>query len=446
MAGGKPNRHSNAVLAAFAGPCLPFAALGLPLVVHLPAFYAESVGLPLAVVGIAFTVVKLLDILVDPLLGSAMDRTRSKFGRFKPWLAAGVPLLMIATFFLFLPAGDSIAYMTFWLLAVYVGFSIAVVGQTGWAATLSPDYDQRSRIYGWWQAGNILGVLLVLIIPVVITQQGGSQADGVAGMAVFIIALLPITIGIALWKVPEPKVTVESHAKLSDYMEFFRLTSVRRLLLCDLFFGLAPGITGALALFYMKYAKGMAEDQANILIFCYFAAGLVGAPIWTWLATKIGKHRALAASGVAFTVAYVGVWFAPAGSFPLLILSMVCVGIPYAASALLLRAMMADVSDEDKLTSGQDRTGMLYALLTATSKAGFALAVGLTYIPLQMAGFDKTPGAVNGEDAIFVLKVLFVVLPMILLVIASWIIWTYPLDEKRQEVIRAQLEARAEAG
>lgn len=441
-----PSRPSNLTLAAFAGPCLPFAALGLPLVVHLPAFYAESVGLPLALVGVVFTTVKLLDILVDPLLGSAMDRTRSRFGRFKPWLALGTPLLMLATWFLFLPPeGAGRGYLTFWLLAVYIGFSIAVVGQTGWAATLSPDYDQRSRIYGWWQAGNILGVLMVLVLPVAVTASGGTQAQGVAAMAIFIIVLLPITIGIALWKVPEPCITTETHAKLRDYIGFFKLTSVRRLMLCDLFFGLAPGITGALALFYFKAAKGMAEDQANILIFFYFAAGLAGAPLWTWLATKIGKHRALAASGFAFAAAYVGVWFAPAGSFPLLALSMVCVGVPYAASALLLRAMMADVSDEDRLASGQDRTGMLYALLTATSKAGFAVAVGLTYVPLQMAGFDKAPGAVNTDEAILALKMLFVALPMALLVIASWIIWTYPLDEERQKAIRAQLEARAKA-
>ncbi|RYE52117.1 MAG: MFS transporter, partial [Rhizobiaceae bacterium] len=53
--------HSNLVLAAFAGPSLPFAALGLPLIVHLPAFYAESVGLPLATVSMMFVIARLLD-------------------------------------------------------------------------------------------------------------------------------------------------------------------------------------------------------------------------------------------------------------------------------------------------------------------------------------------------------------------------------------------------
>lgn len=437
-----PARPSAPTLAAFTGPCLPFAALGLPLVVHLPAYYAESVGLPLGVVGAVFMIIKLIDIPLDPILGGMMDRTRTRFGRFRPWMAAGAPLLMVASWLLFMPpAGAGAGFLALWLMAIYIGFSIVVLAQTSWASTLSPDYNQRSRIYGWWQAGNVIGMLLVLMLPVVITARGGTQTEAVAAMGWFIVILLPITVAIAVWKVPEAAPVGESHAKLADYLSFFKLSAVRRLMLTDLLFGLAPGVTGALALFYFKAAKGMDASQANILIFLYFAAGLAGAPIWSRAAVKFGKHRALALAGVIYAVVYTGVLLAPAGNFPLLALSMLAVGVPFSASPLLCRAMLADVADELRLVHGEDRTGMLFALLTATNKVGYALAL-VTYFPLAWAGFDKTAGAVNAPFALGVLTALFVAAPMVLLLLGAAAIFRFPLDEARQREVRAALDAR----
>src|SRR5215210_16993 len=94
----------SGVLAAFAGPCLPLAAMGLPLVVYLPEYYSNALGLPLATVGAAFMGVRLLDIMFDPFIGGVMDRTRTRWGRFRPWLALGAPPLMLATYALFMAA------------------------------------------------------------------------------------------------------------------------------------------------------------------------------------------------------------------------------------------------------------------------------------------------------------------------------------------------------
>jgi GPH family glycoside/pentoside/hexuronide:cation symporter len=81
-------RRSSWTLAAFAAPCLPLAALGLPLVVYLPEYYVSELGLSLSVVGAAFLLVRVADIILDPILGGMMDRTRTRIGRFRPWLAA----------------------------------------------------------------------------------------------------------------------------------------------------------------------------------------------------------------------------------------------------------------------------------------------------------------------------------------------------------------------
>lgn len=436
------SRPSNLTLALFSGPCLPFAALGLALIVHLQNFYAVSVGLPLGLTGIMFGVARSLDIGADPFLGGWMDKTRTPIGRFKPWLIAGTIPLMLASYVLFLPPENvGVAFLTFWLMVVYIGFSIVVLAQTSWAATLSADYGERSRVYGWWQIGNVTGMILVLLLPVIVTQRGGTQADGVAAMGLFIVILLPLTVGLAVWKVPEPKVQTGSHGTLKDYFAFFRLSSVRRLMLTDLLYGLAPGITGALALFYFEAVKGMTAFQSNILIFMYFLAGLIGAPIWSGLSIKIGKHKALAVAGLVYAAAYISVWLAPPGSFPLALVSMMLVGLPFSAGQILLRSMLADVGDEQRLESGEDRTGMLFALLTLTNKIGTLLSA-IVFLPLALADFDKAPEATNDALALNVLTGLFVALPMGVLILASVIIRRFPIDEARQLAVREALAVR----
>src|SRR5882762_3043746 len=99
---GEPQRRSNWTLAAYAAPCLPLAGLGLPLVVYLPEFYASELGLSLAQVGFAFMMVRFLDVAFEPFFGGVMDRTRTRFGRFRPWFAISAPLLMAATGMLFM--------------------------------------------------------------------------------------------------------------------------------------------------------------------------------------------------------------------------------------------------------------------------------------------------------------------------------------------------------
>src|SRR5271170_2408963 len=86
-------RPARWTLAAFAAPCLSMAALQIPLSIYVPEFYANAIGLSLAAVGLIFSMVRLADIAFDPFIGGIMDRTRTRWGRFKPWLAIAGPLV-----------------------------------------------------------------------------------------------------------------------------------------------------------------------------------------------------------------------------------------------------------------------------------------------------------------------------------------------------------------
>lgn len=95
------------------------------MVVYLPAFYTGTLGLDLAAVGSVFMIVRLLDIAFDPFIGGVMDRVKTRFGRYRPWLAIAAPVIMLSMGMLFMAQkGVGTAYLTFWLLLAYAGWSI----------------------------------------------------------------------------------------------------------------------------------------------------------------------------------------------------------------------------------------------------------------------------------------------------------------------------------
>lgn len=435
------DRRSSGTLAAFAGPSIPLSALGLPLVVYLPEFYVSTVGLSLSAVGAAFLLVRLIDIAFDPFIGGMMDRTRSRLGRFRPWMMAGTPLVAIGAFALFMgQPGASPFYLWAWLLVTYAGYSMVVLAHTAWGGVLSSDYQQRSRVYGWWQGGNVVGMILVLCLPplmAVLTK--GDHVAGIRAMGWFIVALLPITVLLAVKLVGEPAAPVARHeAGFKQYLALLGRPSVRLLLLADLLMGLAPGIAGALFLFFFERIKHFDKAQSGILLLIYFLAALVSAPLWPAVARKIGKHKALAVAAVVYALVQVAAAFTPEGNTGVGMFVLILAGVPYTAAPVLVRAMMADIGDEERLENGVDRTGLLYAILTGTVKLGYAFAIG-AFPVLSWLGFDPKAPTASGETA---LMVMYAVVPAAMGLLVAAIMLRYPLNADRVAEIQRQIAAR----
>ena len=210
----------------------------------------------------------------------------------------------------------------------------------------------------------------------------------------------------------------------------------------DLAMGLAPGITSALFFFFFEQVKGISKGQAGLLLLFYFLAGLVGAPLWNALSKRIGKHKTVAAACLLYTVTQTALVFVPAQPIWLLSLGLVLAGLPYSAPGVMLRSMMADVSDEERLRSGADRTGLLYALFSGTSKIGYALAVGVSFIGLDMVGFHAVSGMQNSASALLGLQIFYVGVPGLLGLFAAIVVLGYRLDGPRHAQIRAALALR----
>lgn len=438
----------RSTLALFVGPSLPIAALGLPMVVQLPPYYAGELGLDLATVGLVFFLVRLIDLPLDLLFGHFMDRTRTRLGRFRPWLIAGAVLIVVAAYMIFMAErGVGAFYLFFWLLLLLAGFSMAYLSQSSWAATLSDAYHERSRIYGWWQASHVLAMILVLLLPVLVGLGGRADvADGIHAMGWFIIATALIFVPLAVATVPERTGDAPTHhGSLGDILRVLRNPLLLHLLLADLLVSLAPGATGAMFRFFFEQALDYTSAESGILLLAYFVAGLLGVPLWVRLAGRVGKPRASAIAAGVYALFHLAVAFMPKGQLWLALPGMTLAGLPYAAGPFLLRSILADLGDEEKLATGADRTGLLYAVLTMTGKIGYMVPVGLLYPLLALIGFSAAPAAVNTQEAINGMVVIWVTVPVVLTISAALVIARLPLDARRHAEVQAALAAKASA-
>jgi len=433
------------LLAPFASASMPVAALGVPLTVYLPNYYASHIGLSLAAVGIAFSMVRLIDILFDPLIGVAINATRTPFGRFRPWMAAGAPLLMLAAYMIFMAQpGITTLYMVVWLLVLYAGFSMLVLGHSAWAAALVPEYHQRSVVYGWMQAVGVLATIAVLALePLMATIWHKSVTQGVQAMGWFIIGITPLTILLCTFVVGEPKqVETSERVTLRDYWVMFARPSLLRMLGADLALALGPAITAALYIFFFTQALGFTRTQTNVLLLIYIVAGLFGAPTWALVAKRLGKHQTVMLGCVLYGFAQAVVFVAPHGNMSFMVPAMFFAGFIVSCFTFLIRAMVADISDEVRLDIGKDRSALLYGLITSTSKVGSTLSVGITYGILATFGFQAKEGMANTGVALDALIGCYVVVPVLTMFVGAAALWGYKLDRKSHDNIREQLAAR----
>lgn len=432
------------VVMAFSSTALPIAAIGLVMAVYLPRFFAGQLGLSLAAVGLAFTIVRLLDLAIDPVLGMAMDRTRTGLGRYRPWLLAGGPIVMLAAYMLFMAhPGITELYLIGWLLVLYLGVSILTLAQAAWGASLATDYHDRSRVYGVIQAVGVIGAVLILLLPLALGKHG-EGANGVHAMGWFCILLIPVTLAFCTLITPErvaPDAGKE-RVTLRDYWDLIRRPEMARLIFADLFMALGPGTTAALYLFFFHDARGYTGQQTGLLLVFFIGAGLVGAMFWGWLAQKIGKHRALIVSAVAYAVSQSALMIIPPATMALAIPGMFSVGFVSSAFVLIVRAMVADVADEVRLETGKERVGLLYALVTTTQKIGTAITVGISFTVLDLVGYNAAEGATNTPEAIRGLELCYVFAPIILVFFGGAAFIGWKLDAKRHAEVRRQLDER----
>ena len=439
------SKLSARVLASYSGVTIPMAAMGMPIAVYLPPFYSDGLGLSLVTVGTVFTLARIWDVVTDPVMGLVIDRFDSRWGRRKHWIALSIPILLVSVWAVFMPDPDAVSggYLLFWMIALYVGYTMLAIAHQSWGAELTTTYDDRSRLFGWREIFVIGGMTAVLAIPALIELTGrDDQASKVASMGWFCLILFPLTVVPTLMFVPDTHQPPATSVRWREALALLvRNAILWRLLAADLTSGFGTGVAGAMYIFVASYVF-LLPSHASIALLFYFLAGFLAMPLWLKLAYRVGKDTALKisllyGSGVMFAL----VVLAEPGNVPVLWAFTILYGVAFGAAPTLLRSMMADLTDDDELRSGRKRSGLFFALLTTTNKLGAALAVGIRFAILEkVVGF--APGPDNSQAALDGLLWVYVLGTGLGLLAAYVALIGYPLTRARHDVIRAELDRR----
>lgn len=440
-------------LAVFAALAIPLAGAGLPLAVYLPPYYAQELGLGLGAVGLIFMLSRVWDAATDPLVGVLSDRTRSRFGRRKPWIAAGAPLFALSTAAIFAPGLFGVerpgaAWLSVWLAVFYVGWTMIQIPVSAWAGQLAAQYHERSRVQTYFQVATAGGLLLVLVLPAVLDQLGaraGLPADPglkVAAMGGFILATFVPTLIAALALVKEPPAPPPSSVRSTlrrDLALAARDPLLRKVLTSDFAVTLGQLIRSSLFVFFVSAYMGR-PDLAAGLFLLQFVFGVFAGPIWLRIGYRLGKHRAAIAGELVQVAINLALLFIVPSALPLLVGLTIAQGLAQGSGNLMLRSMVADIADKQRLESGEDRTGLLFSIFSLTGKAATAVAVGVALPLVGLLGFK--PGAANSAEALLALKLVFALGPALAHLASAWLISGFSLDAASHADIRRQLDSR----
>jgi GPH family glycoside/pentoside/hexuronide:cation symporter len=451
-------RLSTWQLAAYGQLVMPLAVIGLPVAVYLPPFYSGTLGLDLAAVGLILMLARISDVITDPLIGRLSDRTRTRVGRRRPWVLAGVPVMMLSAYMLFLPPGEvSNLYLLIWISAIYLGYTLITIPYGAWGAELSGDYHERNRITGSREIFLLVGLLIAISAPIIgayMSGEGTSGSNAASRSAVGLLGwltviLLPICALLTLSSVPEPAIQETKTVPIIRGLKLAMKNGPLRILLAStIFSALAGSINVGVVIFFYEHVAQIGE-ASTILIFVLFVAGVIGSPFWVWMGGRIGKHKAVAMSGfismfvfaLVPLIIYVVKPLAPEWVFPGFLFITIVQGLAFGASPILAPSILADVVDLDTIKSGEPRAAFIFAFIGMVRKAFEAMGVGIALPVLKWAGFNAQ-STENTPEALFVLLLMFCVVPLILWLISIVFILRYPITHERQQRLRSALERR----
>jgi len=449
-------------LGAFVNNLLAAAIGGMVIVLNL------GLGMNPALVGLLGAIPRLTDAITDPLMGFISDNTHSRWGRRRPYIFIGAIIAGLSFALLWqFPLGMSQNfYFWFFLLGSFVFYLGYTIFATPWVALgyeLTPDYHERTQLMG---VQNFMGQLAYVVSPwFLLIMQAEMFDDMVEGASYLAIGIGFLTIAIGILPAiylrerfpngPRRGVSIASVRVKDNVKAFltgfaltlsvkpFRYLCIATFLVFNGFMLIAAFSSYVIIYYVFSGDTALGAEYAGW-------AGSVGAvstfvviALVSLLSSRIGKRKTFFVAMWLSIVGYALKWLCYNPDMPWLVI----VPAPFMAFGLgalftLMGSMMADVCDLDELLTGQRREGMFGSIYWWVVKLGMAAALAASGFLLNVTGFDVSLRGAQTDDAIQMMRLFDVVIPIAATLLAVWAIQRYDLTEAKANEIRQQLELR----
>ncbi len=405
-------------------------------------FMTDTLGVPAALAGMGVFLPKIWDVITDPIMGTLSDRTRSRWGRRRPYLLAGA--LSLPAFFVLLFSVPDLAtpFASFlWVTVLFIfcatAYTLFQVPYIAMPAEMTQDYHERTSIMSYRMVFMTIGILMAGGVAPLIIETAGRGRFGYALMSwvlagICFIAMLAAFLGTA-------RAPFLEHVEKGLSFRQQAAVAARNRPFVALLLGYFPqqvavGSIVASLPYYVKYILGGTEIVVTVLFVCLVLPAVVTMPLWVWISRRTGKLSAFLASSILFAVMALSLLTGAADRLILLYLQVAVMGTAYAGIQLFPFSMLPDTIQLDHRYSGMRREGVFTGIWTAAEKTGMALGALLSGTVLGWTGFVETlagqavsqpPTALRGILAAFCLA------PAALLFLSLPIIRRYDLTEER---------------
>lgn len=416
-----------------------------------PIFMMDVIGLTPALVAIILFVGRSWDYVNDPIIGYLSDRTRSRWGRRRPFLLFGALPFALSFILLWLsPNFSQTGLIIYYSLGYIIYEALATTVYMPYFALtpeLTEDYDERTKLISYRMFFNILGSLTAYIFPMmVIGSMIPENTQRVMLMAVIAgaIAATPL-IGVFLGTrekkefIPEDKPKFLPSLKAAFKNRPFVFAAGIYLLTWMTMLVVETNL-----LLYIKYIVRR-EGQSSIIMASIFVTAILALPLWNWAAKHWSKRLAYII-GVSFWAVVMMVLIMVNAQTPFWVVLVLCImaGIGVSAAQVLPWAIIPDAIEWDEWKTYERHEGVFYSLITLMGKMANSIAVPLSLLVLQVTGYQAGT-AVQPESALTGIRLVIGPIPALLLTGGIIFAIFYPLSRQQHHKIVEELRQRREA-
>ena len=442
---------TTGVIWAYSIPRIGFGIMGLLFGTYLMKFSTDVLLIAPAAMGALIAASRIWDGVSDPLAGYLSDRTHSRFGRRRIWLfMSSVPmslgLIMIWSPPTSLEGVMLIAWMGLALFVYETASTAFFVPHGALGVELTPNYHERTRLYGYSHMIGALGSLLGLISLYLMDSGEDKRLWAIILSSIAGFCICAMVLG-STFVLPE-RADFQNRGSENPFRSFtdvFRNKHARLLLIVyaiETFGGATIGLLVSYIVAYVIPMENVPVDSSvffiSVLVF-YFVPQFAFAPLWIKLSTYTGKKNLWAASMWISALVFVGYFFA-LNSYIMIWLLTFILGTSGGIGAVVAPAISADIIDYDEYLTGERKEGTYYAVWNMVRKGAASLTAIITGFVLQWVGFE--PNVEQTETTKIVFRSLFALMPAGGYMIGALVFTRFSFNEKEHSDVRRVLATR----
>ncbi len=416
-----------------------------------------------ALAGVAFFLSKAWDAITDPMMGYISDRTRTRFGRRRPYFLAGIVLIFISFFLMWYPIDFELEIHRFiYILIAYIFFSTVItmvmIPYNALAAELTLDYNERTSLTTYRIIFSGISSLICAVLPFEIVKMFPDVRSGYIVMAAAFGLFFAIPFIATFLTTKERKEFQKEPVPFNfrrSYVEPFKTPTFLNVLLMYLFSFVAIDAVMSIVIYFMKYYMYRLKETDYVLGTILILQILV-IPIYSFVSKKTSKKTSFIISALIWMVVMgLSFFIGPGMPDEIIYIFGGLVGIGTGGIVIMIYSIFADVPDVDELYTGERREGIYSGLFMFARKLSSAIGIFLIAQIIHWAGYLKpVEEMVDGKkvlieqvqspEFVMVLKLIFALIPVIFLAFSAYNAFRYRLTPDLHNRIKEYLEKRRE--